>query len=259
MPSLSHLWLCSFLYLSFFLGARTINSEELPLSGQVFKVEYQVPAFVANPPCGWYLQLDDLSQKKLLAFRSTLLEKDRSFYGEFDTSIVRLCSSSIQFVENKYESFNGRLWQMVPLSGPLCFDFDVCHEDRFDLRECYETYPSFFSEREFPELDVTQEEQEIELEGVVEFQIFPGPGNYCSIEGGDSVEQCWYICVVSAQIPKEWDFPDVKGEKICIGRIEDESLIDQRVIVRGTLFNAHTAHHHTLLLMNVKTMEKRDS
>ena len=257
MPSLSHLWLYSFLSLSFFLGA--LNAHSISLSGKIFKIEYKVPTFIANPPFGWYMLLDDLSQAKLLTFRSALSEKDRLFYEEFDASIIRLCSGSIQFAENKYELFNGRLWQMIPSSGPLCFDFDICHEDRFDPREYHEIYPSLFSEREFPELGIAQERQEVELEGVVEFQIFPGPGNYCSIESGDSVEQCWYICVTSARIPEEWDFPDVKGEKISIGRIDDENLINQRVIVRGTLFNAHTAHHHTPLLMNVKVMKKRDS
>ncbi len=200
--------------------------------------------------------MDDPSHKKLLAFQSALSEEDQSFYKESDTSVIRLCSSSIHLREKENESFSGQLWQMIPLTGPLCFDFDICHEDRFDLRECHETYPSFFSEQEFPELDCVQEQQEIELEGMVKFQIFPGPGNYCSIESGDSVEQCWYVCVTSANLPKKWGFPDLSGEKVSIGKIGDESLVDQRVRLQGTLFNAHTAHHHTPLLMNVKIIEK---
>jgi len=35
-------------------------------------------------------------------------------------------------------------------------------------------------------------------------------------------------------------------------------LIGRQVVVQGTLFGAHTGHHHTPVLLNVKSIESAD-
>ena len=256
MRNCFHLWLCSVFCASVSFCEEGKSSSEQLLTGQVVKIEYPVPSFIANSPFGWYLKLDNVSQEKVRAFRDALAKNDQMLASEFDISIVRLDSLSIEWSENANESIRGHLWQTLPLDGPLCFLFDVQNEDRLGHRERCEIYPDFFSERKFPWLTDEQEQQEVELTGVVGFQIFPGPGNYCSIESGDGVERCWYLSVESARVPQEWKFPDLRKEKVCIGWVDDENLIDQKVTVRGTLFNAHTSHHHTSLLMDVKCLKK---
>lgn len=254
-------WLYKLL-LFFFAIAENAFAVEVSISGQIFKVEYKVPSFIANPPFGWYLSLDEQSKKKLHKFQISLPKEIQEFYKEFDFSIVRLCSSPIKLIEGKTESFRGIFGSGIPLDGPDCFDFYIIYEERFKGRESrddYEFYPNLFSAQEFPSLTSEQEQQEVELIGTVRFQIFPGPGNGCSIEGGDSVERCWYVTVESAQVPHTWQFPDLLGEKITIDWVKDENLIDQKVVVRGTLFNAHTSHHHTSLLMDMKSIQRRNN
>jgi hypothetical protein len=81
--------------------------------------------------------------------------------------------------------------------------------------------------------------------------VRPGAPNFEDVRKGDAPETIWVlrlakrICVMAAS-PS--DPPN-----------ESEGDVRQEVTVRGPLFHAHTAHHHTEVLMRVERMERASS
>ena len=99
-------------------------------------------------------------------------------------------------------------------------------------------------------------------------KTFPGPPNYESIERGDKPEVLWWL-VLSQPICMEEDVkePSLSPAQKDIRKIQlvfrdaaayetHEKLVGKTVVAKGTLFGAHTGHHHTGLLLTVTTLTK---
>lgn len=105
----------------------------------------------------------------------------------------------------------------------------------------------------------------IGLHGKIRRQTFAGPPNYESVANGDEPEQVWVlhlakpICVVaSADWEREKTVSDIQLV-FAEGQSQYDryrSLVGRRVIATGTLFRAHTGHHHTKVLLTVTAIKE---
>jgi hypothetical protein len=105
----------------------------------------------------------------------------------------------------------------------------------------------------------------VTLNGKVKLQEFYGPPNYGENPETDSRETqaililAEPICVVG----NEDNFGDMEQNQSEITLVPQnkENLGDyagKQIMVEGTLFPAHTAHHHTKILMSIKKIIKTD-
>jgi hypothetical protein len=105
----------------------------------------------------------------------------------------------------------------------------------------------------------------VKIAGSLERKTVPGPPNYESVRNGDRSETYWFVklsrpvCV--GEDEKE---PDLNPAKMGVGSIQlvlspeayaaYKELVGKRVMVSGTLFGAITGHHHTPVLLTVRTL-----
>lgn len=97
-----------------------------------------------------------------------------------------------------------------------------------------------------------------ELIGTIYKLTFPGPPNYEDIKNGDRSETCPYLVIdypidVFTKQSVPIDFQHVQLIQLAIGEKSHWKLLKDgmRVKVKGELYEAHTGHHHTRVLMLV--------
>jgi hypothetical protein len=105
----------------------------------------------------------------------------------------------------------------------------------------------------------------VALEGKLSQQSFPGPPNFESIREGDRKETSWFLDLempICTEIdPKSQDVNvaerNIRRLQIVLGNEEWNYFkqlnpkVGKRVHLDGTLFHAHTGHHHTKILLNL--------
>lgn len=101
----------------------------------------------------------------------------------------------------------------------------------------------------------------VTLRGTLSLQDFAGPPNYESVAQGDTLERIWVLTLnnsIRVVAPPRDELmqtqDDVKEiQLVCYtGCREQFSFsVGQTAILSGTLFSAHTGHHHKLVLMTV--------
>ena|SRR5258708_25691079 len=104
------------------------------------------------------------------------------------------------------------------------------------------------------------------LRGILIRKTFPGPPNYRSIRNGDTGETYWFVQLdrlicVNQDRPE----PDLNPAQKSVRRVQlvlepsaykkYKTLLGKRVVLTGTLFGAHSGHHHTPVLLTVSTLE----
>jgi hypothetical protein len=98
------------------------------------------------------------------------------------------------------------------------------------------------------------------LRGLLVRATFPGPPTFESVRTGDAPESTWLLSLDSEICVTARDDINVETgnqksiQLVLIGDSFDKyrALLGQRVTVVGTLFHAHTGHHHTNLLLETK-------
>jgi hypothetical protein len=106
----------------------------------------------------------------------------------------------------------------------------------------------------------------VKVGGTLTRKTFPGPPNYDSIGKGDRAETYWFVELHSpACVAEDKSDPDLNPSQDRIIEVQlildptayktDKGLMGRDVIVSGTLFGAHTGHHHTPVLLTVKSIE----
>ncbi len=123
------------------------------------------------------------------------------------------------------------------------------------------------------ELSVDSPEPLITLSGKLISKLFPGSPEYSSVEDGDRADHCWVLQLDNASFDLALTTPvaeparsltDIMNwsnpEEVFLSLDEDlegfcHEYADQRVIIEGHLFHAHTAHHYTPILLDVKKLE----
>jgi hypothetical protein len=106
----------------------------------------------------------------------------------------------------------------------------------------------------------------VELTGTLERKNYPGPPNYESIEHGDAKETIWLLrldraaCTLDGASPSDHARLGLTSLQLVFVDAAREypqyrPLMGKRVVVRGTLFGAHTGHHHTDVLLIVNELK----
>ena len=110
---------------------------------------------------------------------------------------------------------------------------------------------------------VSYEPETVALKGTIKQHTFAGPPNYESVAKGDRAEQVWVlhlaepICVsASADWEKETGVSELQLVFANGRRQYGKSLLGRKVAVDGTLFRAHTGHHHTKVLLTVSGIKR---
>jgi len=104
----------------------------------------------------------------------------------------------------------------------------------------------------------------VELEGKLDIKTIFGPPNFGENPETDSKERSWILSLSKPiNVLGKTDDPDLglstSVENVRILQLvlpkSHKELIGKKVIVKGTLFHAHTGHHHTDVLMDVQSIE----
>lgn len=105
----------------------------------------------------------------------------------------------------------------------------------------------------------------VELKGILSVETFFGPPNFGENPKSDSQEKAWILSLDKPINVRGRTGPDVAYEYEGVS-VEDvrklqlvlpkphRELIGMKVIVKGTLFHAHTGHHHTDVLLDVQSI-----
>ena len=113
---------------------------------------------------------------------------------------------------------------------------------------------------------LSYEPEVVKLVGTLTRKTFPGPPNYQSIRNGDRAETCWLVKLHSPVcVAEDKADPDLNPSQDRVIEMQlvldpaayktDKGLIGRDVIVTGTLYGAHTGHHHMPVMLTVKSIE----
>lgn len=109
------------------------------------------------------------------------------------------------------------------------------------------------------------EPEEVELRGILYEQVYPGPPEYTSVEMGDCPEKTVFLTLkepINVELKKNAEQEDIfntpeKGVRelqvVFSNSKPSVHQIKQEVSLKGTLYHAHTAHHHRRVLMMVNS------
>jgi len=107
----------------------------------------------------------------------------------------------------------------------------------------------------------------VSVSGTLVRATFPGPPNYEDIDSGDMPETPWLV-KLSREVCVNEDKanPDLNPRQQSILLVQlviapkdfegYRTLIGKRVVAKGTLFGAHTGHHHTPVLLRVSDLAR---
>ena len=106
----------------------------------------------------------------------------------------------------------------------------------------------------------------VTLNGILIRETFPGPPNYESVPQGDKPETYWLLDLARPVcVNEDKGEPDLNPMQKAVRRVQlvldpkayerHKGLFGKRVVATGTLFGAFTAHHHSPVLLTVRTLE----
>ena len=107
----------------------------------------------------------------------------------------------------------------------------------------------------------------VTLHGSLIRKTFPGPPNYSDIHKGDRAET-YFLLNLDSPICLDVDksAPDLRPNQKNVRTVQlilEEGmyerfklLLGKEVVARGSLFAAHTGHHHTPVLLTVSNLEQ---
>jgi len=106
----------------------------------------------------------------------------------------------------------------------------------------------------------------VSLHGILVRKTFAGPPNYRDIHKGDEPETVWLlklespICVDEDKLQPDLNPSQRNVRKVQLVLNKEHSeranvLLGKRVVASGTLFGAHTGHHHTSVLLTVTYLD----
>lgn len=108
----------------------------------------------------------------------------------------------------------------------------------------------------------------VTLSGTLVRKTFPGPPNYESVKKGDTPETNWFLDLSeSVCVNESKTEPDLNPQQSGIHSIQlvvkpeqyqrHKGMVGRKVVVTGTLFGEITGHHHTPMLLTVRTLVRR--
>lgn len=106
----------------------------------------------------------------------------------------------------------------------------------------------------------------VTLTGKVQSRVFPGPPNYESVKRGDRPETTLILSLATPtcttnKTADDIDVPetDIREVQLVITKPSDwkllKRLLGKPVVITGTLFHSHTAHHRTKVLLDLAELK----
>jgi hypothetical protein len=136
-------------------------------------------------------------------------------------------------------------------------------------------FADYFSQEEKNPLELLEDapEQVVSMKGKLIFKLFPGPPEYSSVEEGDRADYCYVLQLDDDSRALALATP-VAGPANSLTDIVSRSnygdlflamddgmknvchkYVNEQVTVEGHLFHAHTTHHYTPVLIDVKMIK----
>lgn len=113
---------------------------------------------------------------------------------------------------------------------------------------------------------VFYEPEEVELFGTLYEEIYPGPPEYTSVEMGDRSEKACFLTLkepINVETKKDSEEEEdsinesekgVREVQVVFSKIKPSvDQMKKEMTLKGTLYHAHTAHHHRRVLMMVNS------
>ena len=114
-----------------------------------------------------------------------------------------------------------------------------------------------------PQECVSYEPDTVALTGTILRHTFPGPPNYESVAKGDQPERVWVLHLAApmcVSASSDWE-KETGVSQVQLVITDDFSqyrkFLGRKVVVSGTLYRAHTGHHHTKVLLTVSDIKNR--
>jgi len=252
---------CLFSVVMLFLAISPAMGAHAPvrLTGQLTKKYYAAPKTVKDPVFGWYLLLDDQSEQRV---------KDR--FSELSAEDQRILNNT------NFNYAHLQLWQEDLLGKCRSAGDSVVNVDG----QLSEPYLNHYEYRCFV-VDVNSikaaeviSEPEVSITGSLRLKLYPGPPEFSCIERGDRADYIWIgevdeetlTRLAAIPVPELGNTIDYimqrPNRREITLLLDDNNLefcnesVDTKITVKGKLFHAHTAHHHTPLLLDVQEVER---
>lgn len=111
------------------------------------------------------------------------------------------------------------------------------------------------------------EPEVVTFAGTLVRKTFPGPPNYENVKNGARAETYWLLdLTTSACVDEDTAAPDLNPAQAGVREIQlvlqlqqyarYKALVGKKIVVTGTLFGEHTGHHHTPVLLKVRSLEE---
>lgn len=98
------------------------------------------------------------------------------------------------------------------------------------------------------------EEKAICVVGIVSLEAFPGRPNYESIRDGDEAEKVWILTVAHVEKKERFQLIVLNGPEQKV--VPLRQFVGRQVVVEGSIWEAHSGHHHTPLLISVRKIKE---
>lgn len=179
------------------------------------------------------------------------------------SSCVTLGKEKLAFKEKAYshitlhlpEEFHTLIGKRVKVLGSFGRSYDPYLDD---LLLSVETALDC-EEPAHPIKTVSYEPEEVEVTGMVHTNVYPGAPDYTSVELGDRPEETFIITLcnpINVEPTKDDEFNEAeKAVRELHVSFDDHAPSPEEmkhpITIKGTLYHAHTAHHHRRVLMMV--------
>ena len=111
------------------------------------------------------------------------------------------------------------------------------------------------------------EPEVVTFAGTLVRKTFPGPPNYENVNKGDRAETYWLLdLMTSACVDEDKAEPDLNPAQTGVREIQlvlqpqqyaqYKAPVGKKIVATGTLFGEHTGHHHTSVLLKVRTLKE---
>lgn len=108
---------------------------------------------------------------------------------------------------------------------------------------------------------VFYEPEEVELSGILHEAVYPGPPEYMNMEMGDRPEEIVILTLkdpINVEINEADHFNEPERGVRELQVVFSDSMpsshqMKEEIVLKGTLYHAHTAHHRRRVLMTVKS------
>jgi len=163
------------------------------------------------------------------------------------------------------EEFHPLIEKHVKCSGTFQRTFNHDDEIKFHIDVALDSQQLLHQLKTF-----FYEPEEVELCGMLYEEVYPGPPEYTNVKMGDRLEKAVFLTlkepinveIKNAEIEEEGVINEPeKGVRelqvVFADSSPSELQMKKEISLKGTLYHAHTAHHHRRVLMTVESWKTK--